>query len=214
MLERLSPEDARILALESGPIVGHTCKVVIADGGGDTVERLREQIDDRIGLARRCRQRIVPTPLRLAAAARVDDPAFDVRRHVRAYPTDGPVERKGLLDIAGRLMSERLPRDPPLWAIDVVEPLEDGRAAASWRIHHTMADGQATMAIGSSLLWSDSRKRRPAVPPPPAEAVPGPATLVVAAAADHAQALRMRRRPRRPRPALRRHAAGHTGPTA
>jgi WS/DGAT C-terminal domain len=35
MAERLSPEDSRILALESSSIVGHTCKVVIA-------ERIRE----------------------------------------------------------------------------------------------------------------------------------------------------------------------------
>jgi len=39
--------------------------VLIVDGSGKTVQRLRRQIDDRIGLARRCRQRIAPTPLRL-----------------------------------------------------------------------------------------------------------------------------------------------------
>lgn len=44
MLERLSPEDARILALESGPIVGHTCKLLIADRAGDNFEPLHNQI--------------------------------------------------------------------------------------------------------------------------------------------------------------------------
>jgi len=189
MIERLSPEDARILALESGPVVGHTCKVLIADGSGDTVQRLRRQIDDRIGLARRCRQRIAATPLRLAAPAWVDDPGFDVGRHVRSFPADGPVTGDRLLEIVAQLMSERLPRDRPLWAIDVVEPLVDGRAAAIWRIHHALADGQATMAIGSALLWGDSPKPQAALPPPPTEPVPGAATLALVAAADHAQAL-------------------------
>ena len=189
MIERLPPEDARILALESGSVVGHTCKVLIAEGGGETVQRLRRQIQDRIGLARRCRRRIAPTPLRLAAPAWVDDPAFDVSLHVRSVPADGPLERPRLLEIVAQLMSERLPRDRPLWAIDVVEPLEDGGAAAIWRIHHAMADGQATMAIGSALLWSDFPNPEPPPPPPPTEPVPGAATLAVVAAADHAQAL-------------------------
>src|SRR4029078_272126 len=48
-MERLSPEDSRTLALESGAIVGHTCKVVIADRAGGTVEYLRDRIGRRIG---------------------------------------------------------------------------------------------------------------------------------------------------------------------
>lgn len=190
MLQRLTSEDARILALESRAIVGHTCKVMIADSEGDMVERLQERIAQRIGLAPRCRQRIAPTPFHLAAPAWVDDPEFDVRHHVRAFPSEGVVDRGRLREIAATLMSERLPRDRPLWAIDVVGPLEDGRVAAVWRIHHAMADGQATMGIGSSLLWTESPDEpAAAVPAPPAERVPGPASLLAAAASDHAQAL-------------------------
>ncbi|HEX9416833.1 MAG TPA: wax ester/triacylglycerol synthase family O-acyltransferase [Gaiellaceae bacterium] len=190
MLQRLTPEDARILALESGAIVGHTCKVVIADREDDTVERLREQIARRIALAPLCRRRIAPTPFHLAAPAWVDDPEFDVRHHVRRHPTEGPVDRVRLREIVAALMSERLPRDRPLWAIDVVEPLDDGRVAVIWRIHHAMADGQATMGIGSALLWSESPEWPEAVaPPPPAEPVPPAASLLAAAATDHAQAL-------------------------
>ncbi len=190
MLQRLTPEDARILALESGSIVGHTCKVLIADRVGDTVERLREQIAQRIALAPRCRQRIAATPFHLAAPAWVDDAEFDVRDHVRSFPSEGTVDRVRLREIVATLMSERLQRDRPLWALDVVGPLDDGRVAAIWRIHHAMADGQATMAIGSALLWNESGDQ-PAVvaPPPPAEPVPGPTSLLAAAAADHAQAL-------------------------
>ncbi len=57
-MQRLTPEDSRILALESGAIVGHTCKVLIAERTGDTVAYLRDRIARRIGLAPRCRQRI------------------------------------------------------------------------------------------------------------------------------------------------------------
>jgi len=53
MAERLSPEDSRILALESSSIVGHTCKVVIADRTGDGVTYLRDRIARRIALRAR-----------------------------------------------------------------------------------------------------------------------------------------------------------------
>jgi diacylglycerol O-acyltransferase len=48
-----------------------------------------------------------------------------------------------------------------------------------------MADGQATMAIGSALLWSGTPSgTTPPPPPAPAEAVPGPAALVATGLAD------------------------------
>src|SRR5262245_15578623 len=156
MAERLSPEDSRILALESKSIVGHTCKVVIADRTGDAVTYLRDRIARRLSLAPGCRRRVVITPYRLDAPVWVDDPDFDVRRHVRKVPVTGPVGAGELREIVAGIMAERLPRDRPLWAIDVVEPLEDGARAVIWRIHHAMADGQAAMAIGSALLWSET----------------------------------------------------------
>ena len=186
MLQRLTPEDARILALESGPIVGHTCKVVIASRSGDTVAALRATIERRIGLAPRCRQRLVETPFRLAPPAWIHDAGFDVAAHVRRVP-EGPVDRARLLELVGALMSERLPRDRPLWAIDVVD-LEEDQIAAIWRIHHAMADGQATNGIGSALLWSDVANPPAADAPPPALPPPSRAELVAAAIAERAQA--------------------------
>ena len=110
MAERLSPEDSRILALESGSIVGHTCKVVIADRTGDGVTYLRDRIARRIALAPSCRRRIVMTPHDLDAPVWADDPNFDVRRHVRRVPVAGPVGDAELREIVARLMAERLPR--------------------------------------------------------------------------------------------------------
>jgi diacylglycerol O-acyltransferase / wax synthase len=191
MAERLSPEDSRILALESKSIVGHTCKVVIAERTGEAVEHLRDRIACRIALAPSCRRRIVVTPYRLDAPVWADDPDFDVRRHVRAVPVARPVGDRELRQIVARLMAERLPRDRPLWAIDVVEPLEDGTRAVIWRIHHALADGQGAMAIGSALLWSDSTEPEPdPPPPPPAEPLPTSNELIAAALSDRAHAVR------------------------
>ena len=191
MAERLSPEDSRILALESKSIVGHTCKVVIAERTGDGVEYLRDRITRRIALAPSCRRRIVVTPYRLDAPVWADDPDFDIRRHVRAVPVTGPLERVELHEIVAGLMAERLPRDRPLWSIDVVEPLDDGTMAVIWRIHHAMADGQAAMAIGSALLWSGSTDEEPDPPPlPPAGPLPTPNELIAGALSDRGHAAR------------------------
>jgi diacylglycerol O-acyltransferase / wax synthase len=190
MVERLSPEDSRILALESRSIVGHTCKVVIAARTGDGVGYLRDRISKRISLAPICRRRIVPTPYRLDAPVWADDPSFDVAGHVRAVPVDGPVGDGELREIVAGLMAERLPRDRPLWAIDVVEPLQGDTRAVIWRIHHAMADGQAAMAIGSALLWSDPTDPEPEPPPlPPAEPLPASSMLIAAALSDRAHAV-------------------------
>src|SRR5262245_22423101 len=118
MAERLSPEDSRILALESKSVVGHTCKVVIADATGDGVEVLRDRIARRISLAPGCRRRLVMTPGRLDAPVWADDPNFDVRRHVRRVPVAGPVGDAELREIGAGLMAERLPPDPPAAAPD------------------------------------------------------------------------------------------------
>src|SRR5262249_53985247 len=190
MFERLSSEDSRILALESGAIVGHTCKILIAERAGDPVAYLRDRVTHRLALAPRCRQRIVDTPFHLGAPVWVDDPDFDVTRHVRAVPVEGPVTDPERRAIVARLMAERLPRDRPLWALDVVDPLEDARTAAILRIHHAMADGQASMAIGSALIWSDSPGTETDPPPlEPAEPLPSQNALVAAALSDHAQAV-------------------------
>ncbi|HET7928489.1 MAG TPA: wax ester/triacylglycerol synthase domain-containing protein [Actinomycetota bacterium] len=190
MAERLSPEDSRILALESRSVVGHTCKVVIAERTGDGVEYLRDRIARRIALAPSCRRRIVVTPYRLDAPVWADDPNFDVSRHVREVPVAGPVGDGELREIVAGLMARRLPLDRPLWAIDVVEPLEDGDRAVIWRIHHAMADGQAAMTIGSALLWSDSTDPEPdPAPLPPAGPLPTSNRLIAAALSDRAHAV-------------------------
>jgi WS/DGAT/MGAT family acyltransferase len=85
---------------------------------------------------------------------------------VRPVPTRRPVDRERLGEIVAGLMSERLDRSRPLWALDVVEQLEDGSAALIWRIHHSMADGVGAVALGSALLW-DREPHATALEPAP-----------------------------------------------
>jgi diacylglycerol O-acyltransferase / wax synthase len=164
-MERLSPDDLRILRLESEAIAGHTLKVAIVDpdpGGRPlTVEAVRRRVTSRLAHVPRGRQRLAPTPLRLAAPVWVDDADFDIRNHIRAAAE--PVgDRIELARFAARAMAERLDHARPLWCIDVA-PLEDGRTALLVRLHHCLADGVSCLRIVSRLLW-DSGADGPAMP--------------------------------------------------
>src|SRR5436190_5806732 len=97
MLQRLTSEDARILALESGAVVGHTCKIVVAERGcDDVVAELRRRLEARIGDAPELRRRLVETPLHLAGPAWVDDPDFDPAVHIVAVDRTRPAGRAEL----------------------------------------------------------------------------------------------------------------------
>ena len=155
-MERLSPDDTRILRLESDVIAGHTLKVAIVappeNGDPLTLELIRRRVEARLAGHRRARQRLAPTPLNIATPAWVDDTSFDIRRHVRL--ASEPVhDWEELVAFAGKAMAERLDHSRPLWCIDVAGPLDDGRTALVIRIHHCMADGVTALRMLSQLLW-------------------------------------------------------------
>lgn len=155
-LDRLSDADVRILRLESGTIRGHTCKVVVIgphpDGGPLRIAELRAQIADRLDFFPRLRRRLAKTPLRVANPAWVDDPDFEVGRHVVPWDDGAPVDPDRLRAIVASLMTQRLARDRPLWRVDVVEPLEQGGAALVIRLHHCLADGMTAGRILSQVV--------------------------------------------------------------
>ena len=150
----LSPEDRAILALESETIVGHTCKVVRLGGEPLSVERLRALVSERIARAPALTRRLGGNA---HEPGWVFDERFDVAEHVLAAPVAGPVDRAGLLALVGELFEQRLDRTRPLWRMDVVA-LADGGSALVWRIHHSLADGTASLRYARTLLWDHDSK--------------------------------------------------------
>src|SRR5205085_10902869 len=71
----LTPEDARILALEGPVVAGHTCKVIrlAPDGAELSLDELRSQIARRLDRAPRLRRRLDVAAAPLAQPAWVDD---------------------------------------------------------------------------------------------------------------------------------------------
>ncbi len=187
-MDRLSPDDARILGLETAAIKGHTCKVVLVEPGPAGplgIDAVRERVASRLDAVPRCRQRIAPTPLRVAPPAWVEDADFDVARHVAPVESGPETAPERLREIVGELMSERLDHQHPLWRIDVVSPVAGGRTAIVVRIHHCMADGITALRMLSGLLWDSADEGPDASSSLPD---PGAGALLRAAVADRAGA--------------------------
>jgi diacylglycerol O-acyltransferase len=145
----LGPEDRAILALESPAVAGHTCKVARLGPAAVDIEHLRARVTERIALAPALTRRLGGSE---RVPSWVPDDSFDVGRHVVAATVAGPIEDSGLPDVVARLFEQRLDRTRPLWRMDVVD-LADGGTALVWRIHHSLADGTASVRYCRSLLW-------------------------------------------------------------
>jgi diacylglycerol O-acyltransferase len=169
----LSSEDRAILDLEGPQVAGHTCKVVVLGPGAPGVEELRELVAARIEATPILTARLGGSE---AAPAWVDDPGFDLARHV--VEGGGEVAGEDLPEAVARIFEQRLPRDRPLWQIDVLA-MPEGGAALVWRLHHALADGTASMRFARELLWD----REPQAPQPAAAARPSAAAGVEAESA-------------------------------
>ncbi len=109
-------------------------------------EELRRHVRARLSRAPRYRQKISPAPLELDAPSWVDDPDFDIDRHVTR------TDSADLDEVVADCMSEQLDRDRPLWEMRVADNLPDGRIGVVGKAHHCMVDGVAAVELASLLL--------------------------------------------------------------
>jgi diacylglycerol O-acyltransferase / wax synthase len=145
----LSVEDRAILDLECATVVGHTCKVIQLAPGGLSASQIRELVAGRISATPLLTRKLGGTP---AAPAWVVDPDFDLERHIADVEFAAPLDPHGLRRYVAAQFACHLPRDRPLWHMDVV-PLDTGGTALIWRLHHALADGTTVMRFSRALLW-------------------------------------------------------------
>jgi WS/DGAT/MGAT family acyltransferase len=169
--DQLSADDAAILALESEAIAGHTLKLCVvspAAAGPLDLEALRASVARRLAGEPRGRRRVEMTA-GPESARWVEDEGFEIGAQIRRREGSEGIDEAELWRIAGELMGQRLDHSRPLWAIDLVGPLADGREAVVVRIHHAMADGVACVRFLDAVLWD-------AVDPEPANGGSGGGT--------------------------------------
>ena len=163
-MDRLSSLDAEFLHLEDGIAHMHIAGVSVFEGpppSGDDVARL---VGAKLHLIPRYRQRVRTVPLELGRPFWADDPHFNLAYHVRHTALPRPGTDADLCALVGRLMSQPLDRDRPLWEVWVVENLPGGRWALISKVHHCMVDGIAGVGLLEILLDSSRDAEPPDAP--------------------------------------------------
>ena len=172
------------LLAERGPIHVHVGATIVVEGAAPSYEQLATHVEKRLALVPRFRQRIVRIPLGIENPVWGDDPQFDIHRHVRHISVPRPGRLDQLRDLVGRVMSEPLDMQRPLWQLYLVEGLR-GRHAYISKTHHALVDGVAAVDVGTILLDPSRRGTRfssPEAPWDPDE--PSPTMLVAQAASE------------------------------
>lgn len=183
-VDRLTALDAAFLHIERPGLPIHIGSVGVFEAGplldadGELkLDELRAQVEQRLDRLPRLRRRIEWAPLGLTQPCWVDDPCFDVAQQVDAVHLPHTAGPDGLRHYAEYLMAEPLPRDRPLWHLQFVTGLPDGRVGLLERVHHALVDGVSGVDVAMVLLdltpdiepltgseWSPA-------PPPPAAAM-------------------------------------------
>ena len=148
------------LFAERGPIHVHVGGTIIVEGAPPDYEELIAHVEERLDLVPRFRQRIVKIPLGIENPVWGDDTGFDIRRHVRNIAVPRPGRLDQLRDLVGRIMSEPLDMERPLWQIYLIDGIRTGRHAYVSKTHHALVDGIAAVDIGMLLLDPNRRGTR------------------------------------------------------
>ena len=176
-MQRLGPQDASFIYLETPSVHQHVGGVAVLDpstrpDGRLTYDDLLQVMGSRIHLAPRFRQKVVFPPLAVARPVWVDDPNFDLTFHVRRAALPTPRGRRELIDYVQRVFSRPLDRTKPLWEAYIIEDIENDLSAVITKVHHAMVDGLAAIDIASTMF--DFSPEFQVLSPPPWEPEPEP----------------------------------------
>ena len=169
-MERLSSQDASFLHLEDAVSHMHIGSVAILEGPPPAYDELAEHVRGKLPEVPRYRQRVHFVPLALGRPVWVDDRHFNLTYHLRrtALPEPGGDDELRLL--TGRIMSQQLDRDKPLWEMWMIEGLSENRWVLLSKVHHSVVDGVAGAELVSAILDEEREPEAPA----PVDWHPGP----------------------------------------
>ena len=153
----------------------HVGECMVYDGQFTRAE-LIGLLEARLHLLPRYRQRVVSVPFGLSYPTWEDDPDFDLGRHVEELTMPAPGDDRVLSRFGGKLFSERLDRDHPLWKLSVIQGHESGNTILFMRLHHSMVDGVSAVALVDVLHSHDPQGTATATSPVPWRSAPLPST--------------------------------------
>ena len=151
-IDRIGSMDLTVLATDRGSVPMNIGAILEFDTpGGPSLAAVRALLSERVPTIPRLRQRLRRVLFGGGRPVWVDDPDFAVDRHLieREWPTPG--DARQLLDLAAKLLCQRLDTDRPLWRACLVTDPVGGQAALVLVLHHVLADGLGGLAILAAL---------------------------------------------------------------
>ncbi|HTX13047.1 MAG TPA: wax ester/triacylglycerol synthase family O-acyltransferase [Solirubrobacteraceae bacterium] len=181
-LDRLSSIDASFLHQEGPASHMHIGAVLVFEGPPPEFADYLDHVRGRLHLVPRYRQRLSTPPLETGRPLWVDDPDFNIEYHVRHTALPSPGTEEQLFLLAGRIASQQLDRDKPLWESWLVEGLEGDRFALVFKTHHALVDGVSGVDLATVLLDLGPSAQRPPESLEPWRPRPQPSSVDLVAA--------------------------------
>lgn len=163
-MKRLTGGDALFLSLETPAWHQHVGGLTILDPEGRdiTFAQVVARVERALPMAPKFLWKLKHVPFAIDRPVWVDDPDFDVRRHVRRIGVPAPGGARETAEVAGALLGNQLDRGRPLWELWYLEGLANGRVAILLKYHHCLLDGMSGASLATVLLDLE-----PDPPPPP-----------------------------------------------
>ena len=189
-METMAALDAKFLYSETPTTHMHTIKVAVADAsdvpGGFSYDNLTEVLRQLLVRLPAFRRRVISVPGGLDHPVWIEDPEFELRRHLTRMELPDPGNDRQLATAVAAFASKPLARDRPLWELLVIEGLANERVAAVVKIHHAVADGSAAVAmLRNAVQGVAAAATEPIDDPWHPEPIPTRRRLLSMAAHDH-----------------------------
>lgn len=179
---RLHGQDAVWLYRETVTAPMHTLKIFLVSVGAE--QRLDFEIV-KTATARllhevpMLRHRPVFVPFGLHHPVMVDDPEFDLQYHLNRAAVPAPGSMRELEEVIAQIDAYPLDRTRPLWQFWLIEGLANGQVAMVQKIHHTLADGMASVNFIERVWQSEYHDPSVETPEWRPEPIPGRGKLVL-----------------------------------
>lgn len=164
--DRLTGLDASFLHMERAGAHMHVASTILFEGSPPSHEEFRDQIESRLHLVPRFRQKLRFVPFDQGRPVWVDDPFLNLDYHVRRTALPSPGSEEQLRNLSSRIFSQQLDRTKPLWELWLVEGVEGDRFAVVGKSHHALVDGVSGVDITTVLFDLEEEPENPPVRPP------------------------------------------------
>jgi diacylglycerol O-acyltransferase len=154
-MNSLSALDSMFLYSETNSAPMNVLGVLVIGPGAEGppgFEQIARLVAERLPRLALFRRRLVEAPLGLTHPLWIEDPDFDLHRHLRRTRAPAPGGEPELAEVVGLLARGRLERSRPLWQLWTIKGLAEGRTALVIKVHHALADGVSGAALLASLL--------------------------------------------------------------